>query len=105
MTDTRTSHTATLLADGRVLIAGGFGGLASQAISNPRASAEVYDPATQSFTATGTMMKPRYGYTATLLRDGKVLIAGGRNGSSGSSVEVSAEVLILPQGGSRRPAG
>ncbi|MBZ5617724.1 MAG: hypothetical protein LAQ69_03155 [Acidobacteriia bacterium] len=101
MTATRMNHTATLLADGRVLIAGGFGGITSQAISNPRASAEVYDPAARSFTATGTMAKPRSGHTATLLSDGKVLIAGG---FSGSSVEVSAEVYD-PSTGRFTPTG
>ncbi|HJX66837.1 MAG TPA: kelch repeat-containing protein [Polyangia bacterium] len=73
-----TEHTATLLATGRVLIAGG------QDDTNDLASAELYDPAAGTFTATGSMSVGRAYPTATLLVNGKVLIAGG----AGSSAEL-----------------
>jgi hypothetical protein len=72
MIDSRFGHTATLLADGRVLITGGH-----EKNQNMLASAEIYDPATQQFTATDSMSTKRVGHTATLLPNGKVLIAGG----------------------------
>lgn len=71
MTTNRISATATLLADGRVLIAGG------KANGKRVATAEIYDPDTGAFTATGSMTEPRAGQTATLLGSGLVLIAGG----------------------------
>jgi hypothetical protein len=65
-------HTATLLADGTVLIAGG-----TDLNGSPLASAEIYDPATGSFRTTGDMTVPRLSHTATSLADGTVLIADG----------------------------
>src|SRR5262249_43111549 len=73
----RTAPTATALNDGRVLVAGGFQFTATQALS-----AEIYDPTTLPngmFSTTGAMVTPRGSHTATLLNDGNVLIAGGRN--------------------------
>lgn len=79
MTKPRVGHTATLLADGTVLIVGGA--IAPGAVL---ASAEFYDPRTATFNAIGDMTRPRSGHTATLLPDGKVLIAGGENMLAGS---------------------
>ncbi len=72
MTTARGSHTATVLNDGTVLLAGGFNG-------NGISSAEIYNPANGRFTETATMTVARFGHTATLLPDGEVFIAGGRS--------------------------
>lgn len=74
-------HTATLLPDGRVLVAGGvIDGADSSAVSG---AAQLYDPTDGSWTATGNLREGRAGHTATLLLDGSVLVAGGfaMNGS------------------------
>jgi hypothetical protein len=71
MLDARTGHTATLLADGKVLIAGGDDGTTSLSRS------ELYDPVSGEFAETGVMNIPRDNCTATRLANGKVLIAGG----------------------------
>src|ERR1017187_1647638 len=89
MTTNREYHTATLLHNGKVLVAGGFAGTynSNRVWLN---SAELYDPATGTWTATGTMTTNREFHTATLLPNGKVLIAGGFSGSGGyfSSAEL-----------------
>lgn len=82
MTAARASHTATLLPSGKVLIAGGdvfFYNRSGQSL----ASAEIFDPSTGMFTATGSMTVPRESHTATLLSGGKVLFAGGSDGTFG----------------------
>ncbi len=71
MLSVRQSHTATLLPDGKVLLAGGSDR------NVVLASAELFDPATSSFSETGSMTTPRAGHEATLLNNGKVLITGG----------------------------
>jgi hypothetical protein len=73
MKTARLGHTATLLADGRVLLAGGYD---SRTLLT-YASAELFDPKTGAFTATGSMATPRADATATPLADGRVLLAGG----------------------------
>jgi hypothetical protein len=90
MTTARGGHTATLLTNGKVLIAGGAQW--SSTASVPLASAELYDLATGSFTATGSMNTARSGHRATLLPNGKVLITGGRSGVSSTGTLDSAEV-------------
>jgi WD40 repeat protein len=73
-------HTATLLSNGMVLITGGLEWI-SQAFPNDK-RAELYDPSTGTFAATGSMTTMRGGPAATLLSDGKVLVAGGRYDTS-----------------------
>ena len=75
MSSGRNGHTGTVLADGRILITGGSG-LRQNAEGRTR-SAEIYDPATGTFTVTDSMAFRRQFHTATLLADGRVLIVGG----------------------------
>ena len=78
MTVGRANHTATMLPNGLVLIAGGdyfTGGLGAGG-SGTTAAAELYDPDAGTFAATGSMFARREYHTATLLPDGKVLIVG-----------------------------
>lgn len=72
MLEPRSGHTATLLPDGKVLIAGGM-----RRNQDFYKSAELFDPATGKFVATGEMKFARVGPIAVLLSSGKVLIAGG----------------------------
>src|SRR6266550_2840859 len=69
----RAAHTATLLPNGKILVAGGVDS------SGIPASAELYDPATGTWSATGSLATARQSHTATLLLNGKVLVAGGVN--------------------------
>jgi len=87
MTTARAAHTATLLPNGKVLIAGGAG-YGFQAL----ASAELYDPSTRTFAPTGSMIMPRYDHSATLLADGRVLIAGGTQNVNARAFVFTAEI-------------
>ncbi|MBL8191859.1 MAG: IPT/TIG domain-containing protein, partial [Acidobacteria bacterium] len=81
----RFNHTATLLANGKVLIAGGGDANGAMRFS------ELYDPATDTWTRTGDMLTSRTGHTATLLRNGKVLVTGGVQ--AGGAILNSAELF------------
>ncbi len=86
----RARHTASLLADGRVLIAGGWEGSVSNFGFSSTRTAEIYDPATQSFSPAGDMPKEAAFHTASVLHDGTVLVAGGEgNGCPGAAPGVS----------------
>ena len=88
MTANRGDHTATLLANGKVLITGGAD---QDPTGTGLASAELYDPSTGTFTQTGSMAVGRFLHTATLLQSGKVLIVGGALTSASDPV-ATAEV-------------
>ena len=97
MATARKSHTATLLANGEVLVVGGLGN------NNPQApclaSGELYDPSTGRWSSTGSMAATRFLHGATLLQNGRVLVAGGNicwGYSGGSSPGTSAPVSGEP---------
>jgi hypothetical protein len=73
----RNTHTATLLPNGRVLVAGGRRVFGINCFTRLLAHAEVYDPATNTWTATMAMTGGRSNHTATPLADGRILVSGG----------------------------
>ncbi|HLJ50883.1 MAG TPA: kelch repeat-containing protein [Bryobacteraceae bacterium] len=91
--DARLGATATLLPNGKVLLAGGENSIG---ILN---SAELYDPATSTFTATGNLNLARTGHSATLLQNGTVLIVGG-SGSGAADGALNNAELFDPAGNS-----
>ncbi|MDC0711758.1 kelch repeat-containing protein [Stigmatella sp. ncwal1] len=103
----RYHHSATLLPNGKVLVAGAYNG-------GGQATAEVYDPASGTWSATAPMAHARYFHTATLLPNGTVLVAGGTspataevyNPASGTwsatgpmtSLRLESTATLLPNG-------
>jgi hypothetical protein len=83
MRDGRAGQTATLLKTGKLLVAGGDSCVNSFYYENcPLDSSELYDPTAGTFSSTGALSVPRVFHTATLLPDGKVLVAGGMSASA-----------------------
>jgi hypothetical protein len=96
----RLFHTATLLDSGQVLVLGGQ--LLTFIGGGGTPSAELYDPATGTWTPAAPMATGRYWHTATRLPSGAVLVAGGLGSSSGVPTEGE---LYDPAAGSWRPTG
>lgn len=95
MAGERNGHTATLLPNGDVLLAGGWGP------GGVLASAETYDSDAGAFSPTGSMGVGRGGFTATALRDGRVLVAGGYDGTR----SIASAELYDPRTGAFAPTG
>jgi N-acetylneuraminic acid mutarotase len=93
------SHTATLLPNGKVLVAGGVDKVlvGGDLWDNYLATAELYDPATGQWSATGSLTVSRVGHTATLLPNGKVLVAAGY-GNPNQSKLINAELYDAATG-------
>ena len=99
MSITRVAHKATLLPSGKVLITGGI-----NVPSGPKylSSSELYDPASKSFSATGSMSSTRHEHAAVLLNSGKVLVAGG---TMNGVTSVATAELYDPATGTFIPTG
>ena len=94
MKSPRTLHGAVLLPSGKVLV---VGGRAIEDTGDPLASAELFDPTSGTWKPTGAMSIERQNHTVTLLRDGKVLVAGGKNGNSGGKKFFASAEIYDPQ--------
>ncbi|MDC0746332.1 kelch repeat-containing protein [Polyangium mundeleinium] len=97
MNTPRDNHAASLLANGKVLVTGGYsvGDVATK-------FAELYDPATNLWSFTGSMKDARYAHTSTRLADGRVLVVGGLSSIFGS---LAAAETFDPATGTFSPAG
>jgi hypothetical protein len=93
----RSYYTAVMLKDGRVLLTGGLSG-GQYPWHQVEATAEIFDPATERFTLTGSLATPRFKHGAALLPDGRVLIAGGSN-ENGRQYEYSSTEIFDPKTG------
>lgn len=100
LNNTRFEHTAMLLNNGMLLIAGGR--ITSGPSNGSLAPNEVYDPANWDFCPTGSLLTLRYDHTATLLAGGQVLIAGGLVSTAGPTGPDAAELYnpttLIPAG-------
>jgi hypothetical protein len=85
----RSGHTATVLPNGKVLVAGGWGS------AGTRPAIELYDPATDAWTLAGTLATAHEAHTATLLSNGTVLVAGGGYTSVHSATTYATDMTEL----------
>ncbi len=93
MASPRFEHSATLLADGRVLIVGGLGPVGEGGEIGPLSSTEIYDPAANAFVTSTDLAEGRANHAATLLSGDSVLVSGGAGGENGDISLGSAEVF------------
>ncbi|MCE3555575.1 hypothetical protein LWC33_29540 [Pseudonocardia sp. RS11V-5] len=100
----RHGHSATVLADGRVLVAGGTGARGPTG-SAALASAEILDPATDTWTSAAPMHDARSGHEAVLLQDGRVLVVGGALLTGGPRRPMAYCELFDPTTGTWAPTG
>jgi hypothetical protein len=107
MTSARSSPSAAVLSDGRVLLAGGY--YADPAHGNVPAptldSSEIWDPVTGVWTATGRLAQARFGASAVTLTDGRVLVVGGSASLEGAPIEVNSTEIFDPASGRWLDAG
>jgi Kelch motif len=103
MTVARSSHSAVALADGRLLIVGGYSKIGALTVSAttflvntaPLASAEIYDPESKTFSATGSMLVPRAGAGITRLLDGTVFVVAGLTSLSSPYYTGTSEIYSV----------
>lgn len=102
----RSRHTATLLPDGRILVVGGISVSADGSLAKSVSTAEIYDPASNTWSSAGSLAQGRSGHTATLLPDGRVVIVGGESISASGSADLTASSEIFdPRTGTWSPSG
>jgi hypothetical protein len=94
MATSRINHRAVRLLDGRVLVTGGNSSYANETIV---ASAEIYDPRTGAWRETAPMQTARRGHVAAVLKDGRVLVAGGSSGHFKVNRQLSAAEVFDPK--------
>ena len=95
LTTARTSFGFTRMANGKVLVAGGFTTIPASA-SNVTGTAEMYDPDTGTFSTVGSMSLARFGAPAILLQDGRVLVPGGDYFSGASRQSTATAEIFSP---------
>jgi N-acetylneuraminic acid mutarotase len=101
----RDHHTATLLPNGTVLVTGGAQTNVEGTLTYALSSAQLYDPATNTWSFANSMSEERLDQTATLLTNGKVLVTGGARIVSGSHVPLSSAEVYDPATNIWSPAG
>jgi hypothetical protein len=92
MSDTRMDHTATLMSNGKVLIVGGWSSVKGKTV----ASADVFDPATNTFTPAPSLPISRHEHTAILLPDGTVFLAGGLHWEPNDHETMNDAYIYIP---------